>query len=97
MERLTERNFRLGFDDSRRLPSYEAIYERLRKYENLEEDNKLKQLPCEVGSRVYMIYRFLDEGAWEIEEHKIKLEDLENIGETVFLTRKEAEKAIENK
>ena len=41
-----------------------------------------------------MIYRFLDEGAWEIEEHKIRLEDLGHIGETVFLTREEAEAAI---
>lgn len=40
MERLTERNFRLGFDDSSKLPSYESIYERLRKYENSEEDKE---------------------------------------------------------
>lgn len=38
-----------------------------------------------------MIYQFLGKGAWEIEEHKIRLEDLENIGKTVFLTRQEAE------
>ena len=77
--------------DSDKLPSYVAIYERLREYENLEEQGKLLKLPCEIGHRVYMIYQFCGEGAWEIQEHKIRLEDLENIGKTVFLTRQEAE------
>jgi hypothetical protein len=36
----------------------------------------------------------LGEGAWEIAEHEIRLEDLDNIGKTVFLTRREAENAI---
>lgn len=73
------------------------IYERLGAYEDLEEDGKLIKLPCEIGHRVYEIYRFLDEGAWEIEEHKIRLEDLDKIGKTVFLTREEAETAISEK
>lgn len=42
MERLTERGFRIGFDDSGRLPSYTSIYERLREYENQEEDKESK-------------------------------------------------------
>ena len=62
--------------------------ERLNEFTALEEQGKL---PCEIGHRVYMIYQFLGKGAWEIEEHKIRLEDLENIGKTVFLTRQEAE------
>lgn len=73
------------------------IYERLGAYEDLEEDGKLIKLPCAIGHRVYEIYRFLDEGAWEIEEHKIRLEDLEKIGISVFLTREEAEAAISEK
>lgn len=35
MERLTIRSFILGQDDSNDLPGYEAIYERLRQYENI--------------------------------------------------------------
>lgn len=54
------------------------------------------KLPCAVGSTVYKIYRFLGEGAWEIEEHKIRIEDLQLIGETVFLTREEAEAVLKN-
>lgn len=67
------------------------------KLEDLDNTRKTVTLPCDIGSTVYMIYRFLDEGAWEIEEHKIRLEDLENIGETVFLTREDAEAAISDK
>ena len=54
-ERLTDKNFRLGFDDSNKLPSYEAIYERLRKYENAEEEGRLVVLPkCNIGDTVYI-------------------------------------------
>lgn len=73
------------------------VLDRLAEYEDLEETETLIKLPCPIGHRVYEIYRFLDEGAWEIEEHKIRLEDLEKIGKTVFLTREEAEAAIERK
>lgn len=64
---------------------------KLAEYEDLKEQGKLLKMPCEIGHRVHMIYQFCGEGAWEIEEHKIRLEDLENIGKTVFLTRQEAE------
>lgn len=67
---------------------------KIKEYESLEEQNRLLKLPCKIGHRVYMIYQFCGEGAWEIEEHKIRLEDLENIGKTVFLTREEAEAAL---
>lgn len=53
MERLTDKNFRIGFDDSDKLPSYVAIYERLREYENLEEQRKLLRLPCAAGDIVW--------------------------------------------
>ena len=72
----------------------QKAFEKLAEYEDLEEQGKLLKLPCEIGQRVYMIYQLCEEGALEIEEHKIKLEDLENIGKTVFLTRQEAERAL---
>lgn len=53
MERLTDKNFRIGFDDSDKLPSYVAIYERLREYENLEEQGELLKLHCAVGDIVW--------------------------------------------
>ena len=70
-----------------------AIY-KLAEYETAEDEGRLVVLPCKVGTRVYEIYQFCGCGAWEIEEHKIKLEDLDKIGKTVFPTREEAEKAL---
>lgn len=55
MERLTEDNFSLGFDDSNKLPSYESIYERLRYYEKMEEQGKMMILPCKPGDTVYFL------------------------------------------
>lgn len=40
MERLTDRNFRIGFGNSDKLPNYVSIYEKLREYENKEEDKE---------------------------------------------------------
>lgn len=93
MERLTRRDKVDGNEFVRinkGAPDF-TVYEKLAEYEDLEEQGRLLKLPCEIGHRVYMIYQFCGEGAWEIEEHKIRLEDLENIGKTVFLTRLGAE------
>lgn len=68
-----------------------AIVTKLADYEDLEEEGLLLKLPCKIGERVYEIYRITEDAAWEIDEHKIKLEDIEKIGKTVFLTRQEAE------
>lgn len=69
-------------------------FHKLGEYENLEEQGKLLKLPVPVGSLVYEPYQFLGEGAWEIDVHKIRLEDLGKIGKTVYLTREEAEAAL---
>lgn len=66
-------------------------FNKLGEYENLEGLGKLLKLPVPVGSLVYEPYQFLGEGAWEIDVHTIRLEDLDKIGKSVFLTREEAE------
>lgn len=68
--------------------------QRLKHYEDLEEQEKLLKLPVSVGSLVYELYQFMGEGDWEIDVHKIRLEDLDRIGKTVFLTRGEAGAAL---
>ena len=119
-ERLTDKNFRLGFDDSNKLPSYEAIYERLRKYETAEEEGRLVVLPCKPWDKVYqlfvadvidkkLIYKIFQAKVTKItidrfrvlfsfktlDENKYNSETtMEAFGETVFLTREEAEKAL---
>lgn len=74
---------------------YQDVLEKLLSYEIAEEDGRLYILPAgvNVGDMVYKIYRSLGEGSWEVRIHKIKLEDIPQIGKTVFLTREEAEEA----
>ena len=55
MERLTENDVKLGFVDSSTLPGYVSLYERLRKYEDAEEQGLLLRLPCKVGDTVYKL------------------------------------------
>ena len=57
MERLTVSGVNIGFLDSSKLPSYESIYEKLRKYEDVEEQGLLLKLPCKVGDTVYVPHR----------------------------------------
>lgn len=70
------------------------LVSQLKEYKDLEEQGKLLKLTCAVGTIVYEPYQFMGEGAWEIDVHKIRLEDLEKIGKTVFLTREDAEAAL---
>ena len=61
MERLTERNPSLIYDEIWEMacePDFEeidAIYRKLKAYEDAEEQGLLLRLPCGIGSDVYMI------------------------------------------
>ena len=55
-----------------------------------KEEGRMIILPVPVGTTVYEVYDF-DDLDYDIDEHKICLEDLKKIGDTVFLTREEAE------
>ena len=68
----------------------------------IEELERMKskpiiELPVSIGSTVYEVYKFANVGAWEIEHHKICLEDLDKIGKTVFLTLEAAEAVVKEK
>ena len=91
-ERLTQNNFRIGFDDSNRLPSYEPIYEKLREYETAEEEGRLVVLPCNLGTPVYFLRHGFD--GWRIDSRKFVYGMIGEVGKTVFLTKEEAEKAL---
>ena len=60
-------------------------------------DERIVVLPegMKTGSRVYEIFRFLDEGSWEIDVHNFRLEDIPKWGKTVFGMKVQAENAIE--
>lgn len=93
MERLTNKNFKLGFDDSNKLPSYESIYERLRYYEDMKEDGRMSILPCKIGDTVYVI-RNSFEGI-KVDKKKFSYAMIGKIGTKVFLTEQEVNKALD--
>lgn len=82
-------------------------FEKLRAYEDAEEQGRLVRLPCAVGDTVYSVYR------GDIEETKVQVITIsqfglefqdgfqgnwvfhtDSIGKTVFLTREEAAEAL---
>lgn len=68
--RLTVTNQNIGAIDSSTLPSYVALYERLKEYEDLEEQNKLLKLPCTVDDTVFYLFPN-DDRKWYIDEMKV--------------------------
>lgn len=98
MDRLTDKNFRIGFDDSDKLPSYVSIYERLRECEDLEEQGKLLKLPCAAGDTVWCVHMYSGGGRvpnWgEIFQSKFTIGMYDDFNKTVFLTKSAAEQAL---
>lgn len=93
-----------------------AMYEKLKQYEDAEEQGQLVMLPCKVGDTVYFLQRCLDSYTFvncgdiiafhvyssyitvEVNDHDafnpfVTL-DVSAFGKTVFLTREEAEAAL---
>ena len=91
--------------------SDELLYEianRLAEYEDMEEQGLLLRLPCKVGDTIYRcgdpikkIYEWQIAYVEVYEDETVFVDDSDNtfveadIGKTVFLTREEAEKALE--
>ena len=86
-----------------------SICEKLGKYEDLEEQDRLIKLPCKIGTEVY------DITCWDDIEEKVVVKgkayyrtvrkhkvtklpftysDIDNFGKTVFLTKSEAEQKL---
>ena len=68
----------------------------LKKYQEADKDGRLVVLPCKVGDTVYILRRTFD-GADVVGETELWWDDIPQLGKTVFLTREEAEKALEAK
>lgn len=88
-----------------------AAIDKLAYYENLEEQGKLAVLPCKIGDTIYYIDRysnvvekdsvkfftFTKDGIKPIlNRHNKKFWEFYEWGKTVFLTREEAEFALNN-
>ena len=73
-----------------------TVLRALADYEDLEEQGRLRILPCKVGDEVFVIgakYRAGQNETW-INTGKFTLSDLERLGKTVFLTKEEAKEAL---
>ena len=83
----------------------DAVYRKLKEYEDLEEQGRLVKLPCKIGTEVY------DITWWDNVQEKVVIKgksyyrtvykhkltklpftysDIDNFGKTVFLTKAEA-------
>ncbi len=73
--------------------------ERLRELAEADKAGRLAVLPCKVGTATYYIHYpialYPDESEPEIKRGIFTLIDLDRFGHSVFLTREEAEKALE--
>ena len=71
------------------------IFERLKHYEDLEEQGRLIELPCKVGDIVWRIatqHNNYDDSPYKIVmQSSFRLDYLNEMGKTVFLTKEEAE------
>ncbi len=75
--------------------------DRFRQLVKADKAGRLAVLPCEVGTATYYIHYpiavYPDESEPEIKRGIFTLCDLDRVGHSVFLTREEAEKALEAK
>jgi hypothetical protein len=88
-----------------RLAAYEDIaelcggFDRLRELAEADKDGRVVVPPCKVGDTVWRIKRtfeeYPDKSKPYIEPDAFLLQDVFNIGKTVFLTHEEAEKALQ--
>lgn len=84
-------------------PTLTEIYEKLAKYEELEEQGRLIRLPCKVGDKVYSVecneikefivshFDICMKGIYAYQDYIF----IGQMGFSVFLTKEEAEKALE--
>ena len=110
MERLTESNPSWIDDElweracEPDCEEIDAVYRKLKEYEDLEEQGRLIKLPCKVGDTIYGLHKAM---VCELDTEKIGISkmpsgeilylidgwelDKGDFGKTVFLTKSEAE------
>lgn len=67
---------------------------RLRELAEADKDGRVVVLPCKVGDTVYILRRAFD-GADVVGETELWWDDIPQLGKTVFLSREEAEKDLQ--
>ena len=69
--------------------------EELKSYKNAEEQGLLVRFPCKVGTEVYYILGIPNKMPCTIDKCVFELSDIDKIGESLFLTREDAEEKLE--
>ena len=69
--------------------------EELKSYKEAEKQGFLVRLPCKVGAEVYYILGIPNKTPCTIDKCVFELSDIDKIGKSLFLTREEAEKKLE--
>ena len=99
--------FDYALEESKTLTEQLALLNRIRDLAKADRDGRVVVLPCKVGDTIYHIGKVRtshfendkiiidDEGRWEIYEMSFALMHFPYIGESDFLTREEAERALE--
>ena len=85
-------------------------YTRLRELAEADKDGRVVVLPCKIGDKLYRVFAeeifehrvgrmkyFAIQGQWDIETYPFCPCVESSIGKTVFLTREEAERAMEGR
>nr|DAH20118.1 MAG TPA: hypothetical protein [Caudoviricetes sp.] len=86
--------FDYALEESKTLTEQLALLNRIRDLAKADKDGRLVVLPCKVGDTVYILRRTFD-GADVVGEAELWWDDIPQLGKTVFMTREEAEKALE--
>lgn len=71
----------------------EWVYE-IKDYYEKKEQGKIIELPCNPGDFVYVLRHSWH--GWEIDKKKFTYAMIGKIGKTVYLTKQEAQEALEN-
>lgn len=90
--------FDYALKESKTLTEQLTLLKHIRELAEADKDGRVEVLPCKVGDTVWRIKRtfeeYPDRSKPYIEPDCFLLQDVFNIGKTVFLTREEAEKAL---
>lgn len=91
--------FNYALKESKTLTEQLTLLKHIRKLAEADKDGRCVVLPCKVGDTVWRIKRtfeeYPDKSKPYIEPDAFLLQDVFNIGKTVFLTHEEAEKALQ--
>ncbi len=95
-------------EESKTLTGQLALLNRIRDLAKADKDGRLVVLPCKVGDTLFRVFAgeifehrvgsmkyFAIQGRWDVETYPFCPCVESSIGKTIFLTREEAEKALE--